>query len=430
METSFISTWEETKDRELRPRVRELARAAPVRSVQTTVCARTAQYRESAPTALGKGLGQDVASMVFEGFYTDRRVLVTGDTGFKGSWLCLWLAGLGSAVVGYGLPTPSESRRTNFDACEVSELIAHIDGDVLNAGEVMRVVDQVDPEVIFHLAGQPLLLAALHEPVHTFAVNVMGTANVLEAARCNRGTRAVVVVTSDKCYRNRSWVWGYRETDELGGDDPYCASKACAEFVTMAYRGLNATAHPAIASARAGNVVGGGDWSPGRLIPDVARALSGGASVALRAPNSIRPWQHVLEPLSGYLLLGSELSSGSGRFATAWNFGPTSAPRMTVLQIATAFLERFDAVESMCPTVTDSDSAAVESPMLWLSSEKAQTELGWDSVWSVNEMLDATAEWYEAHLRDPKANLRDLIFKQIDRYCRIAKDRGLRWAGA
>ena len=250
-----------------------------------------------------------------------RRVLVTGHTGFKGSWLALWLHAAGAEVSGFALAPPTDP--SLFAAARLGRLIDHVEGDVRDLAAIEAAVARVRPEVIFHLAAQPLVRLSYEAPVETYATNVMGTAHVLEAARRVAGVAVVVCVTSDKCYANREWDWPYRESDPMGGHDPYSSSKGCAELVVAAYRSSYfADRGPAVASVRAGNVIGGGDWAADRLVPDLVRAFEAGKTPLIRAPDAVRPWQHVLEALGGYLRIGERLMSGERRFADAWNFGP------------------------------------------------------------------------------------------------------------
>ena len=279
--------------------------------------------------------------------YRGKTVLVTGHTGFVGSWLCLWLKRLGACVVGYALGPPSEP--SLFEAAEIgSKIDEHIVGDVRDDQKLLWAFHQHNPEIVFHLAAQPLVRLSYVEPRLTFETNVLGTLNVLESIRAARRVRTCIIVTSDKCYENEGWVYGYRETDALGGYDPYSASKACAELVTASCRrsffdeqlqseGSRAT----ISTVRAGNIIGGGDWGQDRLLPDCVRALSRGQTIALRSPKAIRPWQFVLDPLSGYLWLGALMYTYPSEYAGAWNFGPDQHAGITVEQIVQMFLEQW-----------------------------------------------------------------------------------------
>ena len=321
----------------------------------------------------------------------DRRVLVTGHTGFKGGWLSLWLAGRGACVHGYALDPPTEP--SFFAACGLADHLAgDTRGDVRDEPALARCLAEARPEVVFHLAAQPLVRRSYREPLETFDVNVMGTARLLEAVRGCDAVRAVVVITTDKVYENREWDWAYREAEPLGGADPYSASKACTELVCDAYRrSFLAAAGVRLATARAGNVIGGGDWAADRLVPDFLRAADSGATLAIRSPRAIRPWQHVLEPVAGYALLAERLLEGD-RFAESWNFGPAEADARPVGWI----------VDRLCELVPgarwrrDGDDHPHEAGTLRLDSAKARHRLGWRPRWDLDEALVRTVEWHLA----------------------------------
>jgi CDP-glucose 4,6-dehydratase len=320
-------------------------------------------------------------------FWSGLRVLVTGDTGFKGAWLALWLRELGATVVGFadGVPTTPSL----WEAARVDEVVEHHAGDVRDPARVAEVVAAAAPEVVFHLAAQPLVRRSYAEPALTYATNVMGTVHVLDAIRRVGSVRAAVVVTTDKVYDNREWPWGYREPEPLGGHDPYSSSKAAAELVTAAYRSsfFGDAGTAAIASARAGNVIGGGDWSEDRLVPDVFRAVGAGEPVRIRNPRAIRPWQHVLNPLSGYLVLAERLWADR-TLAQAYNFGPADDDVRPV-----GWLVEQLAVAS----AVDDGPHPHEAHWLKLDSSLARTALGWAPTWDLTEGLRATADWYRAH---------------------------------
>lgn len=352
-----------------------------------------------------------------------RRVLVTGHTGFKGSWLTIWLASLGAEVSGLALPP--EPGPSFFTDAKLDGLCRSILGDVRHLGTIEEVVRGARPEVVFHLAAQPLVRRSYQEPVFTLETNVMGTANVLEAIRRAAQPCAVVVVTSDKCYENREWTFAYRENDQLGGHDVYSASKAATELVVQTYRRsffppARLTEHRvALASARAGNVIGGGDWAQDRIVPDAIRALSAGQSITLRNPRAVRPWQHVLEPLSGYLLLAARLldeaDAGRGRFCEAWNFGPLPDSAQSVEAIVRLLVEAWG---SGSWSAVAQPHAPHEAGLLRLAIDKATAILGWSPRWGLREAVQATATWYREHQAAPGAEaLRALTERQIEDYC-------------
>ncbi|MBY8820725.1 CDP-glucose 4,6-dehydratase [Sphingomonas colocasiae] len=320
-------------------------------------------------------------------------MLVTGHSGFKGSWLSLWLHALGAKVTGFALPPPT--RPSLFEAARIGELIDHVEGDVRDAAAVRKVVEDARPEVIFHLAAQPLVRLSYEEPVETYATNVMGTVHVLEAARTVPGVAAVVCVTSDKCYENREWIWPYRENDPMGGHDPYSSSKGCAELVVAAYRrSFFQGAGPAVASVRAGNVIGGGDWAADRLLPDLVRAFEAGAAPLIRSPEAVRPWQHVLEALGGYLLIADRLLGGEAQFADAWNFGPADDDARPVSWI----VDRMRAAwgDGAGGPLADTGPRPHEAGLLRLDCSKARAALGWRPALTLEGAIDWIVTWHKA----------------------------------
>jgi CDP-glucose 4,6-dehydratase len=337
--------------------------------------------------------------VVSPAFWRGRRVLVTGHTGFKGSWLCLWLSHLGARVVGYAL-APSTSP-SNFAVSRVGELVQSIEADVCDLPRLKSCVAEHRPEVVFHLAAQSLVRQSYADPVETYRTNVLGTISVLEAVRQHPGARAVVIVTSDKCYENREWVWGYRESEPMGGYDPYSSSKGCAELATASYRSsyFHPNKHPqhgvGVATARAGNVIGGGDWSSERLIPDVLEAHARGEELILRNPAAVRPWQFVLEPLQGYMTLAERLHGDGQKFAEAWNFGPRdddTLPVEAVVSRLAAHLKggiRYRVAQGAAPH---------EAATLRLDCSKASARLGWRPKTSIDDALRLIADWHNEQL--------------------------------
>lgn len=346
--------------------------------------------------------------------YAGRRVLITGHTGFKGGWLALWLHRLGAEVAGIALPP--ETSPSLFEAAAIHELVRHHVADIRDADDMVRIVREARPDIVFHLAAQALVRRSYREPLQTLASNVMGTASVLEAARDCDAVRAILVVTTDKCYENRGGPWGFRESDALGGHDPYSASKACAEIVTAAWRSAywQQDAAPRVATARAGNVIGGGDWSEDRLIPDLVRAAEKGRTALIRNPHAVRPWQHVLEPLAGYLMLGAGLLAGERRLAQAWNFGPAFEDMRPVSALC----------DAVCPALgarweVDAGLQPAEEAVLRLDSSKAMLELGWRPRWALDETLRRVAGWYHDYREGMDA--RALSLGQIEAYERAAE---------
>lgn len=348
-------------------------------------------------------------------FWNGKRVLITGHTGFKGGWLSLWLQSMGAHVSGYSLSAPT--RPNLFEVgCLAEGMHTHM-GDVRDLSGLLRVVKEEQPDVVFHLAAQSLVRYSYREPVETYATNVMGTVNLLEAVRQTPSIRAVIIVTSDKCYENQEWVWGYRETDALGGRDPYSNSKGCAELVTAAYRSsfFSPLEYPrhrvAVATARAGNVIGGGDWADDRLVPDIVRAFSGRQPVVIRNPAAVRPWQHVLEPLAGYVALAEKLVTQGSVWGEAWNFGPAESEAKPVQWI----------VERMCETwgpgaawEIDPKAHPHEAHSLRLDIAKAEFRLGWRPRWNLETGLRKTVEWYQAYQNG--SDMRTVTQAQIDDY--------------
>lgn len=324
--------------------------------------------------------------------------MITGHTGFKGGWLSTLLAQLGARVTGFALPPPTEP--SFYDVCGLAGRIDSIEGDIRDLDALRRAFESREPEFVFHLAAQPLVRASYDDPVATYATNVMGTLHLLECARrCDR-TRVVVNITSDKCYENRGWAWGYRENDRLGGHDPYSSSKACAELLSDSYRssflsgGRNAGDF-VLLTARAGNVIGGGDWGKDRIVPDIIRSIEKGLVPTLRNPNAIRPWQHVLEPLTGYLLLAERAFDDRQRYSGAWNFGPVPGSERSVAWLTERLMTLCGMPDSWSPD--QQDGHPQEASILRLDTMKARTQLGWLPRLGLDETLALVAGWYQAN---------------------------------
>lgn len=348
-------------------------------------------------------------------FWRGKNVLLTGHTGFKGSWLSLWLQAMGAKVVGYALPAPTSP--SLFEVAEIGRGMTSIIGDIRDLENLRAVFSEYQPDIVIHMAAQPLVRYSYQEPVETYSTNVMGVVNLLEAVRSTSSVKAVVNVTSDKCYENREWVWGYRENEPMGGFDPYSNSKGCAELVTAAYRNSyfpekGYKQHGvAIASARAGNVIGGGDWAGDRLIPDFMRAIAAGIAVSIRNPQAIRPWQHVLEPLSGYLVLAQRLYERGPEFAEGWNFGPSDDDAKPVQWI----VERLTAAWGPAARwELDGGEHPHEACYLKLDCSKAKGRLGWHPKWRLEEALDAIVDWHRAF--EDGGDMRAFTLSQISAY--------------
>ena len=363
-----------------------------------------------------EGLG---VSLPFSDAFRGRRVLVTGHTGFKGSWLAIWLHELGAKVTGYALEPPTVP--SNFVASGVEPLLErHLVADIRNRQALAEAFSLCEPEVVFHLAAQALVREGYRQPFETFEINTLGTANVLEVVRERARPCVVVVITSDKCYENREQVWGYRECDPMGGHDPYSASKGAAELVTAAYRrsyfdpGQVARHGVKVASARAGNVIGGGDWAADRIVPDLVRALSAGRPVPIRHPGAVRPWQHVLEPTSGYLTLAARMvASDDPDLCTAWNFGPLPEQAVTVAGLTEMFIEAWG---DGAWVDARRDGEPHETRTLHLSIDKAVRELQWHPRWSATVAARRTADWYRRQAASNGALMRDACLADIAAY--------------
>ena len=359
----------------------------------------------------------------FGNAFAGKRVLVTGHTGFKGAWLSEWLLLLGAEVTGFSLPSPTTP--SLYGQLGLSGRLREIIGDIRDPVALRAAVDACRPDFVFHLAAQPLVRASYADPVGTFDVNVLGTIRVLDALRTTAHPCSVICVTTDKCYENREWLYGYREEDPLGGHDPYSASKAAAEIAIASYRRSFFTGHPVrVASVRAGNVIGGGDWAVDRIVPDSVRALSVGRPVAVRNRRATRPWQHVLEPLSGYLWLAARLAA-SEVYAGAFNFGPSHDADRTVGELVAEVLRHWPGTweDHTLP------GAVHEAGRLQLATDKAHAMLGWAPAWKFSESVAATVSWYRGAHEDPApANIASMTRAQISDYTESAREASLAWA--
>lgn len=343
-------------------------------------------------------------------FWRGKRVLLTGHTGFKGSWMSLWLQKLGADLHGLALAPPTEP--SLFQVAQVADGMSDIRGDLRNYETVLEQMKSAQPDIVLHMGAQPLVRRSYQQPIETYATNVMGTLHVLEAARHVGSVKAIVNITTDKCYENREWVWGYREDEPMGGHDPYSSSKACAELVSAAYRkSFLKDAQIAMATARAGNVIGGGDWASERLVPDVLHSLQNKQSVAIRNPQAIRPWQHVLEPLSGYLVLAEHLFEFGQVGAEAWNFGPHDEDARQVQWIVERLCERW---EDHAGWHIQVGSQPHEANLLKLDISKARQRLQWKPRWSIGTALQHTSDWHIAWLAGD--DMQAVCFNQISQY--------------
>jgi CDP-glucose 4,6-dehydratase len=355
--------------------------------------------------------------MIDKAFWKNKKVFLTGHTGFKGSWLCLWLNKLGAKVTGYSLPPPTNP--SLFELANVQKCLKkHITSDIRNTCDLAKALSESHTEIVIHMAAQPLVRDSYKVPAETYAINVMGTVNLLEAIRLHgRNVRAVINVTTDKVYENKEWLWAYREKEPLGGYDPYSNSKACSELVTAAYRNsyFNPTAYRkhkiAVATARAGNVIGGGDWATDRIVPDCIRAIMEGKPIIVRNPHAIRPWQHVLEPLSGYLCLAENLHKKGPSYAESWNFGPSGKDCKPVEYLVKTICKQWG---SRAKFSLAKNKGPHEASFLKLDCSKARTRLEWRPHWTLEKALSATVAWYKTY--SSKGDVKEMCFKQIDEF--------------
>ncbi len=354
-------------------------------------------------------------------FWRGKRVFLTGHTGFKGGWLALWLTAMGAKVHGFSLPPPTEPNF--FAALGLADLVAHEIGDIRDAALLATSLRRFAPEIVIHMAAQPLVLLSYQNPLETYATNVMGTAHLLEAVRGCASVQATIIVTSDKCYENIDSMWSYRETDRMGGHDPYSNSKGCAELLTAAYaKSFFAPSGRALGSVRAGNVIGGGDWAPDRLMTDIFSALLANRRPVLRAPNAVRPWQHVLEPLAGYLVAAEHLiatpQAGAAEAGAAWNFGPDADSEVNVGTVADRVCALWGG--NIRPVAQESASRGKEARLLTLDSTKARRELGWRPRWPLDRALTETVRWFQSWGAGNK-NMKTFSLGQIADYTGTAQ---------
>jgi CDP-glucose 4,6-dehydratase len=356
-----------------------------------------------------------IMEQLFDGFYKNKKVLITGHTGFKGSWLCLLLNKLGADVYGYALPPTTTPNL--FSEAQVNEIVTSHIGDIRDFEKLKGVLYKIQPEIVIHMAAQALVMESYKNPRETFEVNIMGTVNLLDVARITKSVKVIVNVTTDKCYENKEWHWGYRENEPMGGFDPYSNSKGCSELVTSSYRSSyfnpqDYSEHGvALASARAGNVIGGGDWADNRLIPDFIRAITDGNKVKIRSPFAIRPWQHVLEPLSGYLTLAAKLFSEGIHYAEGWNFGPEDMDAKNVEWITSTICKLWGEGASFS---IDANPQPHEANYLKLDCSKAKSELDWLPKWNIETTLNTIVNWNKAFLKGE--NIRTVTEQQIKKY--------------
>lgn len=361
---------------------------------------------------------------LFAGIYKNKTVLVTGHTGFKGSWLVYWLKEMGAKVVGYSLDAPTTPNHISLLNLDITSII----GDIRDLDTLNRTFEAHRPDIVFHLAAQPLVRLSYENPIETYETNVMGTLKVFEACR-NTKVKAVINITSDKAYENREWIWGYRENDPLGGYDPYSSSKGCADILANSYRNsyfnvddYKKTHNTLVASCRAGNVIGGGDWAKDRLITDIMLSVSINEKVSIRNPSATRPWQHVLEPLSGYLHVGQKLLEEKKEFAEAWNFGPSDEGSINVEEVVKNVKKHWNKIDY---EITGDPEQLHEANLLKLDCSKAHILLKWNDVWDSDTTFEKTVKWYQSYYEN---NKKTLTKKDLETYINDAKAKNIQWA--
>ncbi len=359
---------------------------------------------------------------MFNNIYKNKSVLITGDTGFKGSWLALWLTLLGAKVSGFSLNIPTKP--SHFSAIKLSKNITHFTGDMNKLAHLEKVLSKARPEIVFHLAAQPLVKKAYEDPLYTFQTNAFGSLNLLESIKRYNQVKSLVMITSDKVYENVEWLWGYREIDRLGGYDPYSASKSMAEIGINSYvKSFFSNCKTKVATARAGNVIGGGDWALDRIVPDCMKAWSKNKNVIIRNPRSTRPWQHVLEPLSGYLLLGKILYQNNDLHGESFNFGPSTSENFSVKDLINRMSQNLDNFSFK----VKKDSSLKEAKLLQLNCDKATNVLKWQPVLDFNDTVDFTTDWYREYY-NKSSKMRDFSILQIEDYYKKAKLKKLSWS--
>jgi CDP-glucose 4,6-dehydratase len=365
---------------------------------------------------------------LFKNIYKGRKILITGNTGFKGSWLTTWLLDLGADVVGYSLEPPSQPNM--FNILSLDKKMKYINGDVRDWEKLDNVFAENEPEIVFHMAAQPLVLQSYQDPILTYETNVMGTVNLLEASKNCKSVKVVINVTSDKCYENIGKKDGYKENDPLGGDDPYSSSKACSELITNAYRmsffenELFKCNKPELASVRAGNVIGGGDWAQDRLIPDCIKSLTTNGVIVIRNPQAVRPWQHVLEPLSGYLWLAALMFDGNRGYSKSWNFGPAHNLFMDVEEVVSHVIHSWDDEGKYKIQI---NGEMPEKNFLSLNISHAENRLGWKPIYNVKKAIDETVKWYWEYYNE-SVDMYQFTLEQMNNYIKTAKNQNLEWS--
>lgn len=363
---------------------------------------------------------------LFNGFYKNKKVLITGHTGFKGSWLCFWLKLMGADVIGYSLKPPTNP--SLFEALKLKNKIKHNEADIRDLKELKNIISEYKPELIFHLAAVSLVRFSYDNPLVTYETNVMGTLNLFEAARGSKSVKVIINITSDKCYENKEWIYSYRENDPMGGYDPYSSSKGCSELITNAYRNSffnNSDNKISLSSVRAGNIIGGGDWAEDRLIPDCIKSLVKNKEIIIRNPEAVRPWQIVFEPICGYLLLASYMGQNKNNFKSGWNFGPKNDRIITVKEVAESVIKNWGNGKIKVKR----DINRHEANLLRLDIGKSEYYLGWRPVYNVETALEKTVSWYKIYYNKNKSiSIENYSIDLINEYINNAKTLGLKWA--